>query len=168
MNEALLNPVGALLRQMEALLLSITDEQYCKKLRVLSDATLGQHTRHLLEFFIELNAGYATGCVNYDNRKRDYTLEMSRISAAEQIRTLILQLDKEDKTLALEADYGKDQECRIQVSTNYRRELVYNLEHMVHHMALIRIGADAQAGIRLPEDFGVAISTIKYRQTCAQ
>jgi len=161
-------PIRTLLCQMEELLLALTDEQYGKKLRVLSNASLGQHTRHILEFFIELNTGYETGLVNYDNRKRDYNLEISRATAIDQINALIAGLEKEDKILTLAADYGQDQDCTIRVSTNYQRELVYNLEHMVHHMALLRIGIQAQSGIRLPEDFGVALSTIKYRKSCVQ
>jgi hypothetical protein len=168
MNEILLTAIGDLLRQLETLLLSLTDEQYNKKLCVLSDATLGQHTRHILEFFLELSGGYQTGCVNYDDRKRDYEIEVNRTSAAKQIDALASLLNKQDKALTLIADYGKDKECSIRVSTNYQRELVYNLEHMVHHMALIRIGVHAQSGIGLPEDFGVALSTIKYRKTCVQ
>jgi hypothetical protein len=168
MKEELFPPVHALLHQMEQLLLALTDEQYSKKLRVLSNATLGQHTRHILEFFIELNAGYETGLVNYDNRKRDYSIEISRATAIEQIHSLISGLEKEDKMLTLAADYGRDMDCTVNVSTNYQRELVYNLEHMVHHMALLRIGVQAQSGIYLPEEFGVALSTIKYKKSCAQ
>jgi hypothetical protein len=168
MKETLLTSVQVLLHQMEQLLLTLTDRQYNKKLRVLSNATLGQHTRHILEFFIELNTGYETGLVNYDNRKRDYGIEVSRSTAIIQINVLIAGLEKEDKVLTLVADYGKDMDGVVKVSTNYHRELVYNLEHMVHHMALLRIGVQAQTGIHLPEEFGVALSTIKYRKSCAQ
>jgi hypothetical protein len=168
MKEELLAPVRALLYQMEQLLLTLTDAQYGKQLRVLSNATLGQHTRHILEFFIELNTGYETGLVNYDNRKRDYSIETSRARAIKQINSLISGLKKEDKMLTLAADYGRDMDCTVLVSTNYQRELVYNSEHMVHHMALLRIGIQAQSGICLPEEFGVALSTIKYRKSCAQ
>jgi hypothetical protein len=51
--------------------------------------------------------------------------------------------------------------------TNYYREMAYNLEHTIHHMALIRTGINDVSRISVPENFGVAISTMKYRKQCA-
>jgi hypothetical protein len=45
---------------------------------------------------------------------------------------------------------------------------MYNLEHTIHHMALIRIGISEVSDIRLSENYGVASSTIKHLQSCAQ
>jgi hypothetical protein len=56
----------------------------------------------------------------------------------------------------------------MDVSTNYYREVIYNLEHTIHHMALIRVGINELGNIDLPKDFGVAPSTIKYKQLCVQ
>lgn len=168
MKNELLTPITSLLHQMEELLGKLSDEQYTDPLPVLSGATIGQHTRHILEFFIELNVGYDTGLINYDNRKRDCAIEISRTTAMVQIASLLSQFEKDDKTLVLAADYGTSEACTIKVRTNYLRELVYNMEHMVHHMALLRIGIQTYSGIELPENFGVASSTLKYRKSCAQ
>ena len=42
------------------------------------------------------------------------------------------------------------------------------LEHTIHHMALLRVCTWHHGGPRLPENFAVAFSTIKYRERCAQ
>jgi len=46
--------------------------------------------------------------------------------------------------------------------------MAYNLEHTIHHMALMKAGIREVAGIEMPESFGVASSTLKFRSACAQ
>ncbi|MEM9648432.1 MAG: hypothetical protein AAF969_08120, partial [Bacteroidota bacterium] len=48
------------------------------------------------------------------------------------------------------------------------REVMYNLEHTIHHHALIKVGIQFFTDIPLPESFGVAPSTLQHRQACAQ
>jgi hypothetical protein len=51
------------------------------------------------------------------------------------------------------------------MDTNYFRELTYNIEHAVHHMAIIKIGIREVANyVTLPADFGIAASTIRYKE----
>jgi hypothetical protein len=54
--------------------------------------------------------------------------------------------------------------------SNIERELMYNIEHTIHHLAIIKIGLNAVAPqIALSEHFGVAPSTIRHKQNiCAQ
>ena len=167
MNE-LTEPITGLLEQLRNLAASLTDEQYRERLPVLSNASLGQHIRHIIEFFIELHKGYESGLVNYDRRERDYEIETSRSFVILKLREITDSLGKKDRQLILEADFGAMKELPCRTKTNYRRELVYNLEHMVHHMALLRIGVSALSEIALPDSFGVAASTLKFRNSCVQ
>ncbi len=154
--------------QISESLEQLTCEQYCQPSKILFGATIGQHVRHIIELFICLDNGYSTGVVNYDKRKRDYTIETDKDFANSLLKSVYLTLDKENKALILETAFDDHSSESVAIETNYYREIAYNLEHTVHHMALIRVGITEVSNIEVPNSFGVASSTIKYRQSCAQ
>lgn len=154
--------------QLTASLELLTDSQYVYQSQVLSNATIGQHVRHIIEMFICLEDGYAGGVVNYEHRKRDLLIETNRAVAAALLKKIYEGLDKENKSLVLQGSYNEDSNELIEFGTNYFREIAYNLEHTIHHMALIKVGIKEVSDIEIPDGFGVASSTIKFRKECAQ
>ena len=70
--------------------------------------------------------------------------------------------------MKLEAFYGDADSSVMSLPTNYYRELMYNLEHSVHHMALIRVGLKEFSAWHIVENFGIASSTIRHKKQCAQ
>ena len=94
--------------------------------------------------------------------------ELCRKLASRLLLEIHQGLSKPNKTLTLEACYDEHLTEPIAIETNYYREVAYNLEHTIHHMALIRVGITEISTIQLPDDFGVASSTVKYRKQCAQ
>ena len=154
--------------QLSDTLEQLSSEQYKQPSKILFNATIGQHTRHIIELFMELDKGYETGTVNYENRKRDYLIETDKGFACSLLHKIYTGLNKPDKELLLESNYDELSKDVIVIKSNYYREVIYNLEHTVHHMALIRVGVTEVSNVDLPEGFGVASSTIKYRKACAQ
>ena len=154
--------------QLEDVLVQLTPEQYTTPCKNLFQSSLGQHVRHIIELFQGLQNGYASGNINYEKRKRDVRIETEKTTAIQQLQHIAKQLNQPDKTLTLEANYNEQSAESILVSSNYYRELLYNLEHAVHHMALIRVGLQEVANVQLPDSFGVASSTVKHREACAQ
>lgn len=150
-----------LFSQLTELLEQLTDEEYCIPIAALSGSTIGQHFRHVIECFQELEEGYHGGDVNYDLRRRDRCLETSRQLARRQIDLVSAASGRPDKPLRLHAAF--DEGMDVIFSSTYYRELLHNLDHTVHHMALIRGGLSAFPRIRLPESFGVAYSTLRSR-----
>ena len=161
-------PISNLLEQLQYVIDELNPGQYTEPVKLLSQSSIGQHTRHILEFFVELNKGYESGMVDYDKRIRNKAIEADKDFAISTINQIKNTIEKPDKELLLQAEYGEGADHQAQVFSNYFRELVYNLEHTVHHMALIRIGVNAISQVVIPDEFGVAASTLKYRNSCAQ
>jgi hypothetical protein len=154
--------------QLADTLNQLSHQQYSQPCGTLFKNTIGQHVRHIIELFQCLDKGYVAGVVNYEHRKRDVDIETNKDLAAKLLKEIHAGLSKPDKPLILEAMYDDLNNEPITISTNYNREIAYNLEHTIHHMALIRVGINEVSNVTLPEHFGVASSTVKHRQQCAQ
>ncbi len=50
--------------------------------------------------------------------------------------------------------------------SSFHREVAYNIEHAIHHMALLKVAVNQTLHyIQLPENFGVASSTVRYQES---
>lgn len=161
-------PVNAVFVQLANSIARLTDAQYVQPCKNLTNNTIGQHVRHIIELFQCLQQGYESGTVDYEKRKRDIEIETDKKFAAALLIKIFRELNKPNKDLKLSACYDEHVTEPVILSTNYYREIAYNLEHAIHHMALMRVGIAEVSDISLSEDFGVASSTIKHRKQCAQ
>lgn len=153
-------------QQLRDLLLQLDDNAYQLQHPCFFGGSVGKHTRHILEFYQQLLE--ETPVVNYDERKRTPGLETSIQSALDVLDPLARYVSTscDDRLLMIDADVFSD---ALPTQSSLRRELFYAYEHMVHHLALIRVGAfSAFPQLIFPPDFGVAYSTQKQRQLCAQ
>ena len=141
--------------------------QYSAPCKALSHASIGQHTRHIIEMFQCLLIGYESGVVNYEKRKRDSSIENDKEVALQKLQEITAGLEQENKALTMEASYREDTDELVTIQTNFYREIAYNLEHTIHHMALIKVGILQLTDMTLPEEFGVASSTTKHKKKCA-
>ena len=164
----LTQPIQHAFVQLSETLDQLSNEEYVQPSKILLNATIGQHVRHIIELFLCLDNGYEEGVVNYEKRKRDYQIESNRQLAASLLKAIYGNIDRANKEIILEAEDYCDSMQVISIPSNYYRELAYNLEHTIHHMALIRVAVNEVTSLVLPEEFGVAYSTVKYRQQCAQ
>jgi hypothetical protein len=158
------------LSQLEDLLNQINAEDYHRKSVNLNQGTIGQHIRHTLEFFICLHEGYNIGLVNYDSRSHNTLIETDKTIALDAVRRVTDFVNELsfDKKLLLEVGYDPLSEIKVSVETNAMRELIYNIEHAVHHMAIIKIALNEVARyVKIPESFGVAASTLRYNDAIA-
>lgn len=158
------NAAANILSQLDDVIAQLEPGDYCRASALLSGSTIGQHVRHTLEFFICLMDGMPQGTVNYDNRKRDKMIEEDGDFARKVIRGIADFVTSQPNNVALkmEASFGYEPEAPSVIPSNYLRELIYNIEHAIHHMALIRVAINEFCSyVTLPDDFGVASSTIR-------
>jgi len=140
-------------------------KSYQQPITSLSNATIGGHTRHIIEMYLCLIEGYKNGIVNYDNRKRDKTIELNKESAIKKLRDIKTKIAENDKNILLQNTFNIGP---VITKSSYQRELLYNLEHSIHHQALIKVALLEIQYDLVDEDFGVAQSTIEYRKKCVQ
>ncbi|MEP6685781.1 MAG: hypothetical protein ABJB22_03310 [Verrucomicrobiota bacterium] len=160
--------VVEVLRQGESLLRQIDNEQYTQKLRPAFNSAIGGHYRHCLDHFQSLLKGLDRDEVNYDHRERDPRIENDRDFALAETQRIIRACQSIPTPFLA---------CRINVRSqvNYEtnkspligstvgRELMYSVAHTIHHYALIAMMCSL-LDVPVPSGFGVAPSTLKYRE----
>ena len=160
----LLNAIKQNFSELSELLAQLSEMDYSRACPEIGDASVGEHMRHILEMYQCVEKAYISGIVEYDKRERDLALQTRPDFALEVISALSKSLDKPDKSMQLKFEIDGSQ---MLIPTNYGRELLYNLEHSVHHQALIKV-ALRHCDATVPEEFGIAKSTIAYRKQCVQ
>lgn len=153
------------LNELIDLLNQLENNEYSNPCTELSNATIGEHTRHIIEMFQCLENQYDLGIVNYDNRERNKLIQTDTDFAIQTIVEVQKNLEKGNKKLELQQIIDGEE---IRIESNYFRELLYNLEHCIHHQALIKVAILQCPTVSIDANFGVARSTIEYRNQCAQ
>lgn len=161
----ILSSINNNLYELIRLLHQLSDDEYSEPCVYLSNSSIGEHTRHVIELFQCLEEQYESGVINYDKRQRNNKIQTDTDFAIAQIIALQSKLHKANKNILLQQ---KIDDNEIEVESNYYRELLYNFEHSIHHQALIKVALIQSDSIAIETDFGVARSTIEYRKQCVQ
>ena len=160
-----------ILDQLSGALHQIRSEDFSRASETLSQSTIGQHFRHTLEFFLCLEVALQTGRLSYDERFRDRLIETDKSVALEcigRVREFVTSISG-CVPLQLQTGYDPSNDSTVTIDTNSNRELAYNIEHAVHHMALIKVGIKELAPyVVLDHDFGVAASTLRWKENAPE
>jgi hypothetical protein len=161
----LIPSINKTLNELKLLVSQLSNDDYVSPCKSLSNATIGEHTRHIIEMFQCLKNQYDFGVVNYDKRERNICIQTDTTAAIENIILIQKNLDKKNKDIELLQVVDGEE---VRIKSNYFRELLYNLEHCIHHQALIKVALLQYESVVIDPDFGVARSTILYRNKCVQ
>ncbi len=146
------------LQDLQWFLKTISQEFYTQKNPLFSfDSSIGSHCRHVIEFYTQFLNFYSTNEINYDDRQRDLSIET-------ELKTAIVKLDNIQNILA-NTDFVFEKQLELVnnhalTTTTIGREINYLAEHNVHHLAIIRLMAEALnfSFADLP-NFGIAHAT---------
>lgn len=159
----LLAAMDEVLEQGEALLAGLSDAQYADG----AGASIGAHYRHSLEHFKILLEAVNEARIDYDHRGRDAKLENERLFALQVTRDFrhaarFLSTLPADRPIEAryKISYAGSGSCAA--ASTVGREIMYAVSHAIHHYALIGMICGMRR-IPAPQDFGVAPSTIEYR-----
>ena len=158
------------LAEIKILLQHLKQESYAQSIELFSGSSIGQHVRHVLEFYLCLLEGIPIQKINYDLRKRSLELETNIPFAIETIDAICNQLETiKDGRINLEGIYSSPEGNSELIQSSLYRELAFCFEHSIHHQAFIKIGLRELNLINLVSaNFGVNPTTIKHKEKCAQ
>lgn len=151
--------------QLIDLLNDVNLKVYKDALQPLHFSTVGQHVRHITEFYLCALKGYENGIVDYDARERNILIEIDKDFTVKILENVKYQLKtlQLDRNLTLKSKFGGNES--LEISSSFFRELTYLIEHTIHHLAIIKIGLnEVYPEIEIPKNFGVAHSTIRYQE----
>lgn len=163
-NEIVINQLCDIIKQFSL-------EEYSQKLDILNGSSLGMHTRHILEFYTCFLNKVQDQEICYDSRERQLIYEVDVNSCIDKFQAIILQIENLNLStpLSIKTNTNASIEEDDYVKSSIGRELLYTLDHAIHHMAIFKIGVQMNfKNIKFPEGFGVAPSTIRHQNKCAQ
>ncbi|HMN90337.1 MAG TPA: hypothetical protein PKD70_00270 [Saprospiraceae bacterium] len=159
-NKKIIRYITQTLREIDAVL-------YAQPLDFFKGSSIGQHFRHILDFYRCLLRDFEQGIVDYAHRERDPLAETNSDYTCQAFETILSQIDSlaEYQPLAVQGDFSEEGEAqRPLLHSSVGRELMFAHDHAVHHLAMIQVGLRLAAPqMSINEQLGVAPSTIKHR-----
>jgi len=125
---------------------------------------ISRHVRHILDHYLALKKGLERNHVNYNHRNREGKVESDFEFASEIICYLnnwLATLKDNDVRLTIESEIIIDEQVNAIFESNQDRELLFMINHTVHHTAYIKLIA-LKYDIELPDEIGIAPSTATY------
>jgi len=151
-----------LLDEMRSMIERIDDESYAAPARGRSGGGIGSHVRHCLDHVGALITGTHTGLCAYDRRARGTAVETCRLAALRRILDLeadLLRLDRHLFEIPLDVESQVDHAGTFVVTTSsVGRELMFVINHTIHHNAMIAHLLDERA-VDMGPRFGLAPAT---------
>ncbi len=158
---------GKIVNQISEVLNTVNSDEYLMPLDLFNGSTIGQHIRHIYDFYNSVVRADESGILDYGERERDPNIETSKEIALQRLHELdqSVQILDESTALKVMAEFDADDSDRSVLESSVGRELMYGYDHAVHHLAIIKMGIKQEfPHYSIDDNIGVAPSTIRYRR----
>jgi uncharacterized damage-inducible protein DinB len=131
---------------------------------------IGKHIRHINDHFLALIHGINIGVIDYNRRNRGTAIETKIDVALSELQQLIIWLENYENTTDHEQRHKSikifsEIDCLHTINQEFdstvARELLYLINHTIHHAAHIGLIAKNQ-GIEIPLNTGMAPCTMTF------
>lgn len=166
MNKTCASSSQTIFSQVICLLDMLSDADYALPLPIFNGSTIGQHFRHILDFYNCVLKGATHGELNYSYRDRSPSIEINTTMAKAAFHKLqqdIIQLSDTTQLKVCTDFHSDNNSVDVIVNSSVGRELMYAYDHAIHHLAIIKIGIRENFKYEgVDESIGVAPSTIMH------
>lgn len=126
--------------------------------------TIGKQFRHLFNFYEALLQGLNSSEINYEQRRRDKTIETKKEEAISYARSILELLKQKEEHILLDENINLIDPHYGKIRSSVKAELIRAHEHAVHHDAIISIIlSEYTHQLNIPKEFGVAPSTLRAK-----
>ncbi len=146
-------------------LLNICNEEQYLAIDRYDSAPIGKHVRHILDHFLVFKIAIDTQLLDYNYRRRDAEIEKNLDLAKQEIADYlewIKNVDLSDIILTIQTEISFDSLIHIRMTSTADRELVYIINHTVHHVAYISLLLKCLGEEQIPDNIGFASATLTY------
>lgn len=161
-----------IISQLSDFIKQFSNDEYALKIDLISGSSIGMHVRHILEFYSCFLDNLTNQEICYDSRKRELVYEVDVNLTLSKFKDISKQINKisENTVICITSNTSNNEKDSVIIKTSLARELLYTLDHAIHHMALIKIAAKTSfPETKINPEFGVAPSTLRFQKAqCAQ
>lgn len=136
--------------------------------RLYDESRVGAHLRHILDHFANVLAGARGELIDYDRRTRGSAVERDPRCAQRALRVLrreLSELPQSATPVIVRTEIDCEVSRSVTVESTLERELIYLLNHSIHHLAYIKLTL-VQHGFHLPDTVGLAPATASHEREC--
>lgn len=124
----------------------------------------GKHVRHVLDHLLTFIVSVDTGILDYNRRNRESDIETNPQAAQAQLDDIVERIQAlsiSEKNVKVISEVDSCDTVNEHFSSNVPREILYLVNHTMHHAAYIKLLAKGQ-GIEFPDHIGIAPSTATH------